>query len=241
MSAAAQQPSSRCSNSPRPEALIRQESRTPETTACLIPVASALNLTQHLSQPQRLVVSTLFLILDTPHTLSQATAPFGSEDLRAHPNKSICTAELKLCWSHQPEHFTGSGLLHRSPWPALRCPVPARLPALPAALRCGSLGARGKELVLNARSGAKSATDISRETTVWVLGTRLATRTRELKLSQTALPACQPRPLKWFLARGRAHQQPTGCSILAARLVHGGPVSCCWCDASPPISFSGIP
>lgn len=45
-------------------------------------------------------------------------------------------------------------------------------------------------------------------------------------------------PLDWFLAGASAN---SGSNILAARLVHGAPVSRCWCDASPPISFSGIP
>lgn len=137
-----QQRSSGCS---KLQGLLEQEIRSP-SRACRISLSSALNLAIPI---QRLLVDEK-LFRYRYNTLSQATASFGSEDHKSHPNKSICNAELKLCWVPLVGHFTGSGLLHRLP-----CPVPA---SLPAALRCCSLEARGK---LKARSGAKSATDIS--------------------------------------------------------------------------------
>lgn len=62
------------------------------------------------------------------HATHQATASSVSEDHKSHPNKSTCTAELKLSWSHWSGTSPDRGYFTARP--ALRACQPARRPAL---------------------------------------------------------------------------------------------------------------
>lgn len=157
----------------------------------------------------------------TRRAMSQATASFGNED------QQISSEQVHLHCRTQAFLVPPVGALRRiratSPLPCPASPLARPPPCAVAALKPG--GSRCK------------IWRQKRHRHQWVKD--LGTRTRN---PNPGTKIVSNDPLDWFLAAGASGASATnGSSTLAARLVHGAPVSCCWCDASAPISFSGIP
>lgn len=71
------------------------------------------------------------------HTLLQATTFFGKDDHKSHPNKSICTAELKLSRSHWSGTSPDQGYFTAALLPCPALPLARPPPCAVAALKPG--------------------------------------------------------------------------------------------------------